>query len=62
VYPLAADHSAAALAELCERYVAEPAWRSRISSACRVFALESLSWTVIARRHLALYAQIAQAA
>lgn len=61
VYPLAADHSAAALASLCERYVAEPAWRARIASACRAFALETLAWPVIARRHLALYAHIAQA-
>jgi glycosyltransferase involved in cell wall biosynthesis len=62
VYPLAAEHTADALAQLCERYVAEPAWRARIAAACRAFALESLAWPVVARRHLALYAQIAQAA
>jgi glycosyltransferase involved in cell wall biosynthesis len=62
VYPLASEHSAAALATLCERYVAEPAWRAQVAAACRAFALETLAWPVIARRHLALYAHIAQAA
>jgi glycosyltransferase involved in cell wall biosynthesis len=62
VYPLASDHTAAALATLCERYVAEPAWRAQIAAACRAFAVETLAWPVIARRHLALYAHIAQAA
>lgn len=62
VYPLADEHTAAALATLCERYVAEPAWRAQIAAGCRAFALESLAWPVIARRHLALYAHIAQAA
>lgn len=62
VYPLADEHTAAALALLCERYVAEPVWRAQIAAACRAFALETLAWPVIARRHLALYAHIAQAA
>lgn len=58
VYPLATEHSAAALASLCERYVGEPLWRDRIAVASRDFAVAELSWPVIARRHLALYAQI----
>ncbi|MBC8009334.1 MAG: glycosyltransferase family 4 protein [Burkholderiales bacterium] len=62
VYPLAHDHSAAALADLCERYVADPVWRARIATGCRAFALRTLAWPVIARRHLALYAEVARAA
>jgi glycosyltransferase involved in cell wall biosynthesis len=61
VYPLAADSSAAALAALCERYVAEPAWRAGVAAASRAFALTSLAWPVIARRHLALYREVARA-
>jgi len=62
VYPLATDHSVAALAALCERYVAEPAWRAGIAAASRMFAVETLAWPVIARRHLALYEQIGRTA
>jgi glycosyltransferase involved in cell wall biosynthesis len=62
VYPLAVDHTAAALAALCERYAAEPAWRAGIAVASRAFAVGTLAWPVIARRHLALYAQIDGAA
>ncbi|AHF92579.1 glycosyl transferase [Opitutaceae bacterium TAV5] len=60
VYPLARDNSVAALMELCERHAAEPAWRSGIAAACRAFALDTLSWPVIARRHLELYAQVSR--
>ena len=60
VYPLATDHSAAALASLCERYVAEPAWRAGIATASRTFAIETLAWPVIARRHLELYESVAR--
>jgi glycosyltransferase involved in cell wall biosynthesis len=59
VYPLSRDHTAAALAELCERYVADPVWRARIATGCRAFALRTLAWPVVARRHLDLYAEIA---
>jgi glycosyltransferase involved in cell wall biosynthesis len=60
LYPLAAAHTAAALAALCERYVAEPAWRAGVAAACRHFAVTQLAWPVIARRHLALYALVAR--
>jgi glycosyltransferase involved in cell wall biosynthesis len=60
VYPLAADHSATALAALCERYVAEPAWRAGVAAASRAFALATLAWPVIARRHLELYREVAR--
>lgn len=62
VYPLPADDSATALAALCERYVAESAWRASVAAASRTFAVETLAWPVIARRHLALYEQVAATA
>ncbi len=55
VYPLAAAHTAEALADLCERYAVEPLWRAAIANASRSFAVATLAWPVIARRHLALY-------
>jgi glycosyltransferase involved in cell wall biosynthesis len=58
VYPLAFERSAPALAALCERYAAEPAWRAAIATACRTFAVESLAWPVIAHRYLGLYADV----
>ncbi|MBC7368058.1 MAG: glycosyltransferase [Undibacterium sp.] len=61
VYPLAAAHTPEALADLCERYAAEPAWRTDIAAASRTFAVQTLAWPVIARRYLALYAQIERA-
>lgn len=61
VYPLARDHSVVALAGLCERYVAAPAWRAQIAVAVRSFTLDTLAWPVIARRHLELYAQVSSA-
>ncbi|WP_438481980.1 glycosyltransferase [Oleiharenicola lentus] len=62
VYPLAEADSAAALAALCERYIFEPHWRARIAASCRHFAVETLSWPVIARHHLTLYSQVTHAA
>ena len=61
VYPLSRDNSAAALVELCERYVAEPVWRARVATGCRAFALRTLAWPVVAQRYLTLYAQVARA-
>lgn len=58
IYPLPITDSAAGLATLCERYVSEPAYRAEIADAARTFAVETLAWPVIARRHLALYAQL----
>ena len=62
VYPFPADDTAAGLAALCERYAASPGWRASVAAACRAFAVETLAWPVIARRHLALYAQVAHPA
>jgi glycosyltransferase involved in cell wall biosynthesis len=61
VYPLAAEHTVGALASQCERYVAEPAWRAAVSGACRAFAVATLAWPIIARRHLDLYREVAHA-
>jgi glycosyltransferase involved in cell wall biosynthesis len=60
VYPLASAHSAEALANLCERYVAEPEWRAGVSQAVRQFAERELAWPVIAGLHLALYLSVAE--
>jgi glycosyltransferase involved in cell wall biosynthesis len=62
VYPLAVEHSAEALAALCEHYIAEPEMRTRIATASRKFAVNTLAWPVIARRHVALYEEVARAA
>lgn len=62
VYPLARDHTVAALVDLCERHAAEPAWRAAVAADCRAYALDTLAWPVIARRHLALYVQVARTA
>ena len=59
VYPLAAEPTAEALAELCERYATAPTVRAAVAAASRAFAVKTLAWPVIARRHLALYAQVA---
>jgi glycosyltransferase involved in cell wall biosynthesis len=60
VYPFPAEPTADALAALCEHYLLEPIWRAGVSAAVRRFARRELAWPVIARRHLALYAETAE--
>jgi glycosyltransferase involved in cell wall biosynthesis len=57
-YPIVANDDDEAMMGLVGRYLDEPAFRKEIASASRQFAVEKLSWPVIAGEHKILYENI----
>jgi len=57
-YPIVANDDDEAMMGLVGRYLDEPAFRKEIASASRQFAVEKLSWPVIAGEHTILYENI----
>jgi glycosyltransferase involved in cell wall biosynthesis len=56
VIPAGDDKSMIALVK---RYLVEQAWHTNVSMACRNFALEHLSWPMIAQQHVDFYKKLA---
>jgi glycosyltransferase involved in cell wall biosynthesis len=55
LFPLAPDRSVEGMIALVERYLDSPVLREETGRAARRFAVETLAWPVVARRHLEIY-------
>jgi glycosyltransferase involved in cell wall biosynthesis len=60
LFPLVANDDDDAMVALVEAYLSRPAWRDEVAMKGRQFAEETLAWPLIARRHLALYKELAE--
>lgn len=60
IYPVIKNNDDSSMVDLVKEYINSPSLRSNVSAAGRRFATEQLSWSKIAKLHLAFYEKATQ--
>lgn len=59
LYPIVANNDDNAMIELVEQYLSKPGWRDEVGRKSRLFAEETLSWKLVAQKHMQAYRELA---
>jgi glycosyltransferase involved in cell wall biosynthesis len=57
-FPVVPNNDDDTMVDLVDQYCAKPKWRNEVGRRCRRFAEETLSWPIVARRHVEVYREL----